>query len=53
VHLIAHFAKQDLEAMEEASFKLLFSGMFLTNWKPDDRFIRSSTSVDIYGHPHG
>jgi hypothetical protein len=38
--------------MEQASFKLLFSGMFLTNRKPDDKFISSSTGVDIYGHPY-
>ena len=51
--LIAYFAWQDLEAVEQDSFKQLFSGGFLTDRKPVDKFLRSSTGVDISGQPLG
>jgi hypothetical protein len=39
--------------MEQASFKRLFSGVFLTDRKPVDKFIRPSTGVDNSGQPLG
>jgi len=39
--------------MEQASFKRLFSGVFLTHRKSVDKFLRSSTGVDISGQPLG